>query len=422
MTDTAGPAPLRGRLVGFMVVPAIAAISPLLVLPLISRLAGDGGWASAVAGEAIGTFAAIAIGYGWTAVGPALISIAPDDDRRARLYRDSIVVRLLLAAIVLPILAVVCWFVASPGSELLTVLMGVQGALIALSFTWYCAGVGDPRTIIFFDAVPRVVATALAAGAILLTGIVELYPIAGILVTLGGTTLFSARLLRRHPGPWPPAREVPGLLRAGLPVAVNDAALSAYSSVPAPLVNVTALPSAAAGYASADKMFKLGSVLPFTLASAFQSWVSEGDPLDRRRRLRVALGTHVAFGLLGAVVLTVLGPWVSLVMFGESAAAGLDLVAAMGLVFLFLSVRTSMTRHVLFPAGKARLVMTVTLVATAVGVPAMVAMAIVIGPLGAALGYALTEGLATLLLWRPCALAMRDIASPPARREQDRTA
>lgn len=422
MTDTAGPAPLRGRLLGFMVVPAIAAISPLLVLPLIARLAGDGGWASAIAGEAIGTFAAIAIGYGWTAVGPALISIAPDADRRARLYRDSIVVRALLAVVLLPVLVVVCWLVAHPGSEILTVLMGVQGALIALTFTWYCAGVGDPRTIIAYDAIPRVVATALAAGAILLTGIVELYPIAGILVTLGGTTLFSVRLLRRHPGPWPPMREIPGLLRAGLPVAVNDAALSAYSSVPAPLVNVTAAPSAAAGYASADKMFKLGSVLPFTLASAFQSWVSEGDADDRRRRLRVALGTHAAFGVLGAVVLTTLGPWVSLIMFGESAASGIDLLAAMGLVFAFLSIRTSMTRHVLFPAGKAPLVMRATLVATAIGVPAMIAMAIVIGPLGAALGYALTEGLATLLLWRPCVIALRDITSPPAREEQDRTA
>lgn len=422
MTDTAGPAPLRGRLLGFMVVPAIAAISPLLVLPIIARLAGDGGWASAIAGEAIGTFAAIAIGYGWTAVGPALISIAPDADRRARLYRDSIVVRALLAVLLLPVLVVVCWLIASPGSEILTVLMGVQGALIALTFTWYCAGVGDPRTIIAYDAIPRVVATALAAGAILLTGIVELYPLAGILVTLGGTTLFSVRLLRRHPGPWPPPRELPGLLRAGLPVAVNDAALSAYSSVPAPLVNVSALPSAAAGYASADKMFKLGSVLPFTLASAFQSWVGEGEAADRRRRLRVALATHAAFGVLGAIVLTTLGPWVSLIMFGESAASGIDLLAAMGLVFAFLSIRTSMTRHVLFPAGKARLVMRATLVATAVGVPAMIASAIAIGPLGAALGYALTEGLATILLWRPCAVALRDIASPPAREEQDRTA
>jgi len=415
---TAGP--LRRRLVGFMLLPAIAAVSPLIVLPLISREAGPGGWASAIAGESIGTFAAIVIGYGWPAIGPALISIASGIDERARLYRESLVVRLLLAAVSIPVLGVVCWLVASPGAEWLTVLMGVQGALIALSFTWYCAGVGQPRTIIFYDAVPRVVATAASAAAIAATGIVELYPLAGIAVTLVGTGLFTARLLRCHPGPWPGTHDLPGLLRTGLPVALNDAALSAYSSVPAPLVNVTAAPDAAAGFASADKMFKLGSVLPFTLASALQSWVGEVTGPARGRRVRVALLAHTGFGLLGGAVLAALGHWVSLVLFGADAAAGVDLLIAMGLVFMFLSIRTSMTRHALFPAGQAAVVMRASLIATAVGVPVMIALAIAIGPLGAALGYAVTEGAATLLLWRPCAAAVRALDAADAAHLLDR--
>jgi PST family polysaccharide transporter len=399
--------PLRRRLIGFMMVPALSAVSPLLVLPLISRIAGPGGWASAIAGESIGTFAAIAIGYGWTAIGPALISIAADDARRARLYRDSIVVRLLVAVIALPILGVVCWLVASPGAEWLTVLMGTQGALIALSFTWYCAGVGDFRTIIAYDSIPRLLAAAAAAAAIAATGVVELFPLAGIAVTLVGTGIFTVRLLRRTPGLWPTVREVPGLLRVGFPVALNDAALGAYSSVPAPLVNVTAAPAEAAGFASADKMFKLGAVLPFTLASAFQSWVGEETGAAHRRRLHIALATHAAFGVLGAVVLAGAGYWVSLFLFGTDAAAGIDILLAMGVVFAFLSIRTSMTRHVLFPAGQAKVVMRATLIASVLGVPVMIVLAILIGPVGAAIGFAVTEGVATVLLWAPCAAALR---------------
>lgn len=407
--------PLRRRLAGFMVIPAIAALSPLIVLPLVARNAGPSGWASAIAGESLGTFAAIVMGYGWAAIGPALISLAPDDDRRARLYRDSILVRLVLAAAVLPILVVLCWLVAFPGTEWLTILMGAQGALIALSFTWYCAGVGDPRTILVYDAVPRLIATAAAAGAIAVTGVVELYPLAGIGVTLVGTALFTRRVLVRAPGPWPSWREIPGLLRVGLPVALNDAALSAYSSVPAPLVNVTAPAVAAAGFASADKLFKLGAVLPFTLASAFQSWVGEVEGAVRRRRLQLVLTTHAGFGMLGALVLTALGPWVSSVLFGQDAAAGVDVLLAMGVVFAFLCIRTSMTRHVLFPAGQARLVMRATLVATTVGVPTMIGLALWLGPVGAAIGYAVTEGAATLLLWGPCAAVLRAIpGSAPA--------
>lgn len=392
-----------------MLMPTIAAVSPLAVLPLVSRIAGPSGWSSAIAGESIGTFVAIAIGYGWTAIGPALVSLATDAETRAKLYRESLLVRALIAVAAIPVMVVICWFVASPGAQWLTVLMGLQGALIALSFTWYCAGVGDPRTIIFFDAVPRLIAAVAAAGLIALTGVVELYPLSGIAVTVVGTTIFSVRLLRRTPGPWPRLADTPRLLRANLAVAVNDAALSAYSSVPAPLVNVTAAPVAAGSFASADKLFKLGSVLPFTLASALQSWIGEHGGRARARRMRIALTAHSAFGAAGGGALIGLGPMVSLVLFGQQNAAHLDVITAMGLVFAFLSVRTSMTRHVLFPSGKAAVATKATLIATAVGVPTMVALALSIGPLGAAVGYALTEGIATVLLIRPCIRAMRQL-------------
>ena len=187
----ANPPPLWRRLAGFTLLPAIAAVSPLLVLPLVARIAGPSGWASAIAGESIGTIAAIAIGYGWTAIGPALVSIAGDDEHRGAIYRESLVVRLVIALGALPIMGVVCWLIASPGAEWLSVLMGLQGALIALSFAWFAAGTGDPRSIVVYDAVPRLFVAVAAAFAIAATGAVELYPLAGVAVTLIGTALFT---------------------------------------------------------------------------------------------------------------------------------------------------------------------------------------------------------------------------------------
>lgn len=405
------PGPLWRRLLGFTLLPAIAAVSPLLVLPVVSRIAGQGGWASAIAGEAVGTVAAIAIGYGWSAIGPALVSIARDDDERARLYRDSVVVRLLITVLALPIMSVICWFIASPGSEWLSVLMGVQGALIALSFTWYSAGVGDPRAIVVYDAVPRLAAAAVAAVVIAQVGIVELYPLSGIAVTLIGTGLFTVRVLRRHPGPWPSRRELPRLFRTGAPVALNDAALGVYSNIPTPLVNVSSPVGAAAGFASADKMLKLGQFLPITLANALQAWVGEAHGHARSRRMRIALTAHTAFGLLGCVVLAALGPWASAFLFGEAAASGFAVLLAMGIVFAFFSIRTSMSRHILFPAGEAGTVMRATLLGSAVGIPIMIALALWIGPIGAAVGYAFTEGAATLLLVRRCVRALRELSA-----------
>ncbi len=88
--------------------------------------------------------------------------------------------------------------------------MGLQGAMIALSFTWFSVGVGDPRSILFYDAIPRLVVAVGSMFAIVNGAPVEVYPLAGIAVTVVGTTLFSLRLLRRYPSPWPPVREIPG--------------------------------------------------------------------------------------------------------------------------------------------------------------------------------------------------------------------
>lgn len=403
---------MKRRLLGFLLVPAIAALSPIIALPAVTQIAGPGGWASAIAGESIGTFAAIAIGWGWATVGPALISIAGDDHERARLYRESLIVRLSISILALPALAVICWLIATPGAEWLTILMGMQGALIALSFTWFSAGVGDPRTIVIFDAAPRLLANLAAAALVLATGVVVLYPMAGILVTLVGTSIFTLRLLRRHPGPWPRLRDLPKLLRSNLAVALNDAGLSGYSSVPAPVVNVTAIPTAASGYATADKMLKLGQFIPMTLANALQAWIGEAHGPHRARRMTISIGLATATGLLGWAGLALVGPWLTSVYL-PAAPAPFDILLVMGLVFLFFSVRTAVARLVLFPAGQAAAVMRATLIATVLGIPLMIGLGIAWGPVGAALGYAFTEGAAALLLTRRCLRVLRDLRHHP---------
>lgn len=343
-----------------------------------------------------------------------MVAVA-SDARRGQLYREAVVVRSLTALIALPLMAVVCALVASDGYALLAVLMGLQGALIALSYTWFAVGLGDPWSIALYDAVPRVVAAIAVAGAIGLLGApVELYPLSGIAVTLVGTTLYTSRILGRFPAAWPSRRSIPGLFRHTAPVAVNEGALGLYSSVPVPLVTAVD-PADAAGYASGDKMVKLGQFLPITLANALQYWTAEVFGEARARRLRRALGLHVAMGLLGWVALGSLGSFVSLVLFGEQAAAPLGIVIVLGFAFACYSARTSMIRHFLFPANAASTVMVATLVASAVGLPIMIALTFAVGPLGTAVGYAVTEAISTAWMIRRTKRSYTRLVSEPAR-------
>lgn len=401
---------LRRRFLGFTLLPALAAVSPLLVLPAVSRIAGADGWASAIAGEAVGTFAAIAIAYGWTTVGPSLVSVAQDDAARGRLYREAVVVRLCTAAVALPVMIWICSVIAFPGHEALAILMGAQGALIALSFTWFSVGIGDPRAILTYDAVPRLVAAVATLPLVITYSAVELYPIAGILVTLIGTILYTRRVLSRYRSTWPSLRALPGLFRMGAPVAVNDAALGAYSAVPTPLVSVLSSGSIAAGFASADKLAKLGQFLPITLANALQNWTGEGSNQTRARRVTTALTVHSVFGVVGWAVLALLGPWASSLLFGSQAAASFAVCFALGLAFAMYSARASMTRHVLYPTGGASTVMRATVIATVIGVPAMIGAGVAAGPVAVAAGYALTEAISTVLLIRPTRRAVALLA------------
>lgn len=406
------PSPLWRRLAGFTLLPVISAVSPLVVLPLVARATGSAGWASALSGEAIGTFAGIAIAFGWGTIGPAWTAAAASGEERGRLYRESLVVRSVVTILVLPLLAVLAATVATPGFELLAVLMGVQGALIALSFTWFAVGLGKPASIALYDAVPRVAVAVLAALAIAAGAPVELYPVGGIAVTLVGTGLYSAGILRRYRASWPSPNDVRESLRRSSHVAANEAALGLYSAIPVPLATLIAPGLGAAGYASADKLVKLGQFVPLSLANALQSWTAEGAPAARARRVRLALLAHTGLGVVAAVCFAVLGNLVSVILFGEEAAASSSVLALLGLAFAAYSVRTSLARHLLFPAGESPRVLRATIIATLVGLPLMVGLgaATPLGPVGVAVGYALIEVLSTVLLLSPSKRAFTALA------------
>ncbi len=413
-SSPSSPPPLWRRLAGFTLIPVIAAVSPLLVLPFIAHNADSAGWSSALAGEVVGTFAAIFVGYGWTTIGPALIASAPSDAVRGRLYREALVVRAATSAFVLPVMALVIWLIATPGYELLAILMGAQGALIAISYQWFTIGLGRPGAIAYYDAIPRLLAAILAAVVIGAGGPLEVYPLSGIAVTVLGTSLYTARVLPRYPAPWPRWRDAPRLVRSGAPVTVTDAALGVYAAVPTPLATVMYPGAPAAGFATADKLMKLGQFIPLTLANSLQSWTSEVAGHERSKRIKRALLAHAGLGAVGAAVFIAAAPVVSEVWFDSMVTAGV--VAPLGIAFALYSVRTSMSRHVLFPEGRVRLVMTATVIGTAAGVPAMVVLGIPFETAGIAIGYALTEAVTTALMIRETRRVVTAISErrPPA--------
>jgi O-antigen/teichoic acid export membrane protein len=113
------------------------------------------------------------------------------------------------------------------------------------------------------------------------------------------------------------------------------------------------------------------------------------------------MAAHAALGLAGGIFLTLFGPWVSGVMFGEAVRADTLTCLYYGVSFFFISSSTPLIRNVLIPAGRQKSVLMWTAISAVVGVLLMVAAGMAANVPGIALGMAVSEAILFLGLLIP---------------------
>lgn len=389
------------RLSGFAVLPLLSLITPLLLLPVVSTVVGGEGISSVISGQAIGTFAATVLLWGWNVDGPVAIARAADSRERGLIYLRSIRTRLLLLVAVLPLAAVVAAVVAVPQFRLEAAAMCWAVALTGMSPAWFCIGVGQPRLLALYDTIPRFLATVVAAPVLLLTQQLWSYTALLALATLGSLVGFHRAFAA--PGAWLPLsmRATLADLRNQGKTAGISLAGSAYASTPAPIATATTPPQASGSLATADTLYRFGLFTVIALGNAFQSWTIERDATNRRRRHLAAIWAHAGLGVAGAVILTLAGPFVSSLLFAGQAQASTLLCAYYGIAFVFLSASTPFIRNLLIPAGRQSTVLRWTLVSAVFGVAVMLWAGAAGNVPGIALGMALSEAVLFVALLIP---------------------
>ena len=162
----------------------------------------------------------------------------------------------------------------------------------------------------------------------------------------------------------------------GLVVAFTAAVLVAYVGL--------------AVFVSAEKLFRIGLMAVGALGSSLQGWVAEieGDHLKRRK---FSLLSHTVLGVTGLAGLSLLGPVVTRLLFGQPLAADLATCFWFGMAFLFISINTSTGSHWLVPTGRIRAVFWSTVAGATVGLPAMLVLSTFMQGAGGALGLAIGE-------------------------------
>ncbi|WP_434613484.1 polysaccharide biosynthesis protein [Arthrobacter sp. A5] len=396
------------RLSGFTVLPLLSLITPLLLLPVIAGFVGPGGISSVISGQAIGTFGATVLMWGWNVDGPVAIARAHDARSRGAVYLKSIRTRLVLLVLVLPVSAAIAAAVAVPGFRVEAVSMAWAAVLAGMSPAWFCIGLGQPRLLALYDTIPRFIATALAAPLLLLTHQLWNYTAILALATVATLIMFHRRFSRD--GQWLPtslANTLRELKSQGHTAGINLAG-NAYASTPTPIATVTSPPVASGSLATADTLYRFGLFTVVALGNAFQSWTIERGISNGRQRHIAAIWAHAGLGLAGAVILTALGPFVSNVLFAGQIQATTQVCFFYGIAFLFLSASTPFIRNLLIPAGQKALILRWTLVSAVLGVAAMLAAGLTGNTPGIALGMALSEVVLFASLLAPSLRVLND--------------
>jgi O-antigen/teichoic acid export membrane protein len=403
------------RLGGFAGFPLLGILTPLLLLPVIARVAGPTGWASIVSAIAIGSFGATAILWGWNIRGTVLVASTASAHRRAELYGQSLAVRALLAVIVLPIVVLLTALVAAP--ELRWDAAAVAAATAASGFSpaWFCVGIGAPRLMGIFDTLPRVISAVASIPLVATTGIITYYPALLLLLSGVSLVLFQKSYFQDGTKIRPVMSAVLQESRRQLGSAGVNVSGSAYSSVPVPIATFRGSEASASVYSSADQLYRFGLFTTVALGNTFQGWTLEVTGRDQVRRHAAAFVSHLILGSVGAVFLTSLGPFASSILFGAEVAATPMTCFLYGIAFLFINLGTPLIRNLLIPAGKDIFVLLATVASAVVGITLMVVLSASDSLVGIALGVAASEAVLFVII-APAALravrSVRDEGTP----------
>lgn len=385
------PAPsLVRRIVAFAGLPFLSLITPFLFLPILARVAGADAWLAIAVGQSVGAFLALIIALGYNTVGPTMVALAIPDDKPT-ILRRSVLARALLFVPCAAIAVAIAMLIAPEGQRVEAGAMSLALALTGLSSAWYMIGLGRAGLIVFYEILPRIVATAIAAVVLLVSGQVIWYPLLLIVAAVASVVWYLLRtvgisaLVQRRPG------EIRSVIAYNRSAMATELVGGAYNSLAVSFVSLTASAPQAASYVSGDKLYRIGQYSTSALGNALQGWVVEDERTQFAERARRALLLHAALGMFGFAAFTLIGPWLSGALFGQAVAMDQATATALGVATLGISMGTALGRIILIGLGARREFLTCVIIGATIGVPAILILAANFGAAGGAWGLAIGE-------------------------------
>lgn len=359
------------RLSGFTVSVAITAIISVAAIPTLITALGAVTWAQIGVAQTFVQFAAIFVGFGWGATGPALVA-STTLPRRHALFIESVRSRLILALIAAPLTFGILT-VMLRGDTVIAGLGTIAYLLPALGGTWFYAGAAKPARLLLQNTLPTALGTIAGIVAAHVThqawSFLLLQALGSLVAAICDTT-YIWRHTRRTADDTE-TRSIRTVLASQRHAVITSGTSSLYVTLPVIAINwFLGEGPALATYLIADRMFRFASIAFLPVQQFFQGWVPE-VPSEFARRARVATIAGIGIGAIGGACIAFLSP-----VFGPILAAGaseidvpLSVSGPLGLAFVGIGTTAVVGYACLVAVGRTRALAVSTVVGAVVGAP-----------------------------------------------------
>lgn len=307
---------LIGRFFGFGLAPALAALSPLMMLPAISYTHGSAAWGAVALGQSIGGGGAVLVELGWALTGPQAVAASTPLVQR-ELYETAIRTK---ALVILPV-GVICAGIAimlAPAYKAECAAMAVTTAAYGLTMAWYFIGTGSPRGVLLIDVVPKVVGTAFGSLGLVLGCSLFVLPICLLVGVVGGPLVGLVVIRRNRQSPRGASRAVLSSLRSQAKAVTARGFSAIYIALPVTLVAIST-PSLVPTFAAIERLLRLALLALQAVPNVLQAWLgSASDIATQQARIRRAIVWNILMGVLVGAAFALAAPSLGTILFGKT--------------------------------------------------------------------------------------------------------
>lgn len=379
------------RLLAFVFTTGLSSLAGVLAAPVIIAGAGEYDWGVQAAIQSAALLFGVVIAFGWGTTGAAEVASMPSE-LRPQWYADSLVSRLYLLCAVYPVMVAVMTLL-NPEHFALVAVGSAAYTVSSVGASWYFVGQARPDRLLRLDALPQTAGIVASIGVMLLTGDLVLTVATQLVFNLTAVLLSAIVVLRDGPGglrfDWSVRRAVSRLADQRHAV-TNSATTALYSSAPLLVLNIFA-PTAMPLYAMGEKLYRFALAAFVPVLQFTQGWIPERGAQELPSRVSKALRWTPLVSLIGACCLVALGPWAASVLSQGQIVLDMGMALPFAIVLFAVTVGQILGLAILVPFGKRRTIALAPVIGAVLGLPLLIAGAVLFSALGVAWALAVSE-------------------------------